>query len=172
MSNEKKDRVFQIINLVAVLGAGALLGVIIVQMANRKSSDAQTVEAREVQRVEPLFTAQQTQANPQDPGVQSNPAATESPVAAQVNLSQRARVLATEFRCPCGCAMVLADCTCSKTPGQRDTKAYLQALVDQNKSSEDIHEAMRQRFGDDILLTGKEAAPAAPLTITPTPAAP
>jgi cytochrome c-type biogenesis protein CcmH/NrfF len=69
-----------------------------------------------------------------------------------VKLSQRSKVLATEFRCPCGCGHVLLECNCAKVPGQRDAKALLQALVDQEKPSDEIRRAMKDRFGDNVII--------------------
>jgi len=72
-------------------------------------------------------------------------------VADTLVLSPKARLLAERFKCVCGCNDTLSICTCSKTPGSRDMKLYLQQLVDEGKSPAEIQSAMVERYGSDVL---------------------
>ncbi len=64
-----------------------------------------------------------------------------------VSLSPQASLLAERFRCVCGCNDILAECTCSETPGSRDMKQYLQELVDGGKTPAEVEGAMVARYG-------------------------
>jgi len=72
-------------------------------------------------------------------------------VADTIVLNPRARLLAERFKCVCGCNDILSTCTCSKTPGSRDMKLYLQQLVDEDRSPAEIQSAMVERYGGDVL---------------------
>lgn len=72
-------------------------------------------------------------------------------VAQDVAMSPQARLMAERFKCICGCNLILATCTCGKTPGSRDMKKYLQTLVDEGKSPADIERDMIARYGDEVI---------------------
>jgi len=68
-----------------------------------------------------------------------------------VPLSPQARLLAERFQCVCGCKDILATCVCEKTPGSRDMKRYLQALVNEGKSPAEVEGAMVARYGPSVI---------------------
>jgi cytochrome c-type biogenesis protein CcmH/NrfF len=148
MADPKKERTFQIINILAVLTASVLLGVVAMQAyMGRTAKDAaapaqapspSTTQAVPPQASKPVFEQDITVPLPQAP----------------VELSQRAKILATEFYCLCkdNCNMVLLDCQCLDNPGQREMKQFLQALVDQEKKSEEIREAMVAKYGPSVKI--------------------
>ncbi|UCF80014.1 MAG: cytochrome c-type biogenesis protein CcmH [Acidobacteriota bacterium] len=139
---------YQIINLVAVLVVGIVIGIIVVQKYHGQPEeevlDEVITSPADPTATQPLTTDSTIQVTPK-----VTPPAEPLP---PVKLSQRSKVLATEFRCPCRCGHMLIECNCAKVPGQRDAKALLQALVDQEKPSDEIRRAMSERFGDDIII--------------------
>jgi hypothetical protein len=95
-------------------------------------------------------------------------AAPGTPIAAvvPVRLTPEASIIAERYRCVCSCNDPLNVCTCTKTPGSRDMRLYVQELVDKKKSGREIDEAMITRYGAGVLIPA-----AAPLpTAAPTPA--
>ena len=157
MSDPKKERMFQIINIVAVLAASVLVGAVLIQMYRGKAATgaAKTAETanNNVPSPLPLDPAAQPPADPSKPpapGFTQNITMTVPPPA--VELSQRAKVLATEFYCLCrhNCGIILGTCTCQENPGQREQKAFLQALVAQEKSSDEIRAAMVAKYGEAV----------------------
>lgn len=149
MADPKKERVYQIINLVAVLVVGVVIGIIVVQMY-RGSPEEEVLDEVITSPTDPTTTQPLTTDPTATQPITVTPKQAES--LPPVELSQRSKVLATEFRCPCGCGHVLIECTCSMVPGQRDAKALLQALVDQEKPSDEIRRAMKERFGDEVII--------------------
>ncbi len=147
MADPKKERIYQIINLMAVLVVGVVIGIIVVQVYRGRPEeevlDEVITSPAGPAAMQPLTTD----------AIQVTPKAT-PPVEPlpPVELSQRSKVLATEFRCPCGCGHVLIECNCAMVPGQRDAKALLQALVDQEKPSDEIRRALKERFGDEVII--------------------
>ncbi|MFQ5877628.1 MAG: cytochrome c-type biogenesis protein CcmH [Acidobacteriota bacterium] len=73
--------------------------------------------------------------------------------AVPIKLTPQARVAAERYRCVCGCNDPLSTCTCSRTPGSRDMKEYLQELVDQREGMQEIDRAMVERYGAAALLS-------------------
>jgi hypothetical protein len=147
MADPKKERIYQIINLMAVLVVGVVIGIIIVQIY-RGRPEEDVLDKVIASPADPTATRPLTTDTIQVTPKATPPAEPLPPV----KLSQRSKVLATEFRCPCGCGHVLLECNCAKVPGQRDAKALLQALVDQEKPSDEIRRAMKDRFGDNVII--------------------
>jgi cytochrome c-type biogenesis CcmH protein len=81
-----------------------------------------------------------------------------------VHLSPEASIIAERYRCVCSCNDPLNVCTCSKTPGSRDMRLYVQKLVDEKRTSREIDAAMVARYGSSVLITGSAPSP------SPTPA--
>lgn len=69
----------------------------------------------------------------------------------EVILSPAAKIQAERFKCVCGCDLVLAVCTCLKTPGSIDMKQHLQALVDRGLGPDEIREGMVAAYGPGVL---------------------
>jgi hypothetical protein len=69
----------------------------------------------------------------------------------EVALSPQASLLAERFRCVCGCGDILGQCTCTKVPGSRDMKQYLQQMVDEGKSPAEIESGMVARYGPGVI---------------------
>ena len=67
-------------------------------------------------------------------------------------MTPEASIVAERYMCMCGCELVLGGCICSNTPGSRDMKAYLQSLVGEKMSMEEIDRAMVEKYGEDVLL--------------------
>jgi len=93
------------------------------------------------------------------PGAESVPQQG-TPIAAQlpVHLTPEASIIAERYRCVCSCNDPLNVCTCSKTPGSRDMREYVQELVNQKKSGKEIDAAMAARYGPGVLI-GPAPAP-------------
>lgn len=68
----------------------------------------------------------------------------------EIMLTPQARILAERLKCICGCDDILATCSCTKTPGSRDMKKYLQQLVDEGKTPADVEAAMVARYGEAV----------------------
>jgi LPXTG-motif cell wall-anchored protein len=81
-----------------------------------------------------------------------------------IHLTPEASIIAERYRCVCSCNDPLSVCTCSKTPGSRDMKQYVQELVNQKKSGKEIDAAMAARYGPNVLIGASAPAP------TPAPA--
>src|SRR5262245_25133224 len=83
-------------------------------------------------------------------------------IAAQVpiHLTPEASIIAERYRCVCSCKDPLTVCTCSKTPGSREMKQYVQELVNQKKSGKEIDAAMAARYGPNVLIGASASAPA------------
>lgn len=141
MANKK---VYQAINLAAILIAGVVLGIVAVEMYQSRQAEA-----------EPLIETGGSPVTPQAPVSPSDtppaPSITAPPVtsAASIQLSHRGKVIAAEFLCPCGCGDSAAICVCEKRPGATDIKGLIQGMVDQGKPSDDIRQAIVDRFGTD-----------------------
>src|SRR5262245_9716379 len=84
-----------------------------------------------------------------------------TPIAAQVpiHLTPEASIIAERYHCVCSCNDPLTVCTCSKTPGSRDMKQYVQELVNQKKSGKEIDAAMAARYGPNVLIGASTPAP-------------
>jgi len=90
------------------------------------------------------------------PAQAGEPAAPEkgTPIAAQIpiHLTPEASIIAERYRCVCSCNDPLNVCTCSKTPGSRDMRQYVQELVNEKKSGKEIDAAMVSRYGPTVLI--------------------
>jgi hypothetical protein len=76
-----------------------------------------------------------------------------------VRLSPEAAVVAERYRCICSCNDPLNVCTCTKTPGSRDMRQYVQELVNQKKSGEEIDQAMIAKYGPQVVITAAAPSP-------------
>jgi len=81
-----------------------------------------------------------------------------------IHLTPEASIIAERYRCVCSCNLPLGVCTCSKTPGSRDMKQYVQEQVNQKKSVKEIDAAVAARYGPNVLIGASAPAP------TPAPA--
>ena len=116
--------------------------------------------------------------HPGAPAAPPGPAATPAPAAGTENpaqgtpiaaplpvrLTPEASILAERYRCVCSCNDPLNVCTCTKTPGSRDMRLYVQELVDKKKTGAEIDAAMVGRYGPAVLIASAAPAP------SPTPA--
>lgn len=68
-----------------------------------------------------------------------------------VVLSPAARMQAEKFLCVCGCGLILAECTCTETPGSVDMKQHLQTLVDEGLTPAEIEREMTGLYGAQVL---------------------
>lgn len=97
------------------------------------------------------------------PAQAGEPAAPEkgTPIAAQIpiHLTPEASVIAERYRCVCSCNDPLNVCTCSKTPGSRDMRQYVQELVNEKKSGKEIDAAMMSRYGPTVLIATPSPQP-------------
>ena len=97
------------------------------------------------------------------PAHAGEPAAPEkgTPIAAQIpiHLTPEATIIAERYRCVCSCNDPLNVCTCSKTPGSRDMRQYVQQLVNEKKSWKEIDEAMASRYGPSVLIATPSPQP-------------
>jgi len=82
-----------------------------------------------------------------------------------IHLTPEASIIAERYRCICGCNDPLNVCTCSKTPGSRDMKMYVQQLVNESKTGKEIDDLMVARYGKEVLLSVPAPSP------SPSPAA-
>ena len=71
-----------------------------------------------------------------------------------VRLSPEATIIAERYRCICSCNDPLNVCTCTKTPGSRDMRTYVQQLVNEKKSGREIDAAMIARYGPNVIMSG------------------
>jgi hypothetical protein len=144
----------RVANLVVVAGAVVLIGLVAFALY-RKSHPATPGAAPE------------PSATPAPAAGTENPAQG-TPIAAPlpVRLSPEASIIAERYRCVCSCNDLLNVCTCSKTPGSRDMRLYVQELVNAKKTGQEIDAAMVSRYGSGVLIA---AAPPAP-SPSPTPA--
>jgi hypothetical protein len=135
-------------NLVAVAGAVILIGLVAVAL---------------YRRVRPAVPAEAAATGAQAAGEGGAPIEG-TPIAAvvPVHLSPEASVAAERYRCICGCNDPLSVCTCSETPGSRDMKTFLQGLVDEKKSVQEVDAAMAGKFGDLALLSTPSPGPGRP----------
>ncbi|MBI1949790.1 MAG: cytochrome c-type biogenesis protein CcmH [Acidobacteria bacterium] len=140
----------RLISLVAVAGAVILIGLVSFALYRRSHPAASSPE--------PAPAA----GGPAPAQEQATPIAG-TPIAAPVpvRLSPEASIVAERYRCICSCNDPLNVCTCTRTPGSRDMKMYVQELVNQKKSGMQIDEAMLARYGPAVLLSNPPAAPAA-----------
>jgi hypothetical protein len=76
-----------------------------------------------------------------------------------VRLTPEASIIAERYRCVCSCNDPLNVCTCSKTPGSRDMRLYVQQLVDKKMSGPEIDKAMIDRYGAGVLIPSAAATP-------------
>src|SRR5207247_11207564 len=76
-----------------------------------------------------------------------------------VRLSPEATIIAERYRCVCSCNDPLNVCTCTKTPGSRDMRQYVQELVNQKKTGKEIDAAMAARYGPGVLIGAATPTP-------------
>jgi len=141
-------------NLVVVAGAIVLIG--LVAFALYRSSHPGAPGAAP----EPSATP------PQAAGTATPPQGTPIAAPLPVRLSPEASIIAERYRCVCSCNDLLNVCTCSKTPGSRDMRLYVQELVNAKKTGQEIDAAMVSRYGAGVLIA---VAPPVP-SPSPTPA--
>ena len=134
-----------LVNLAAVAGAVVLIGLVTFALYRRSHPAAPPPMPA------PAGAAAQPETKP--------PVGT--PIAAQlpVRLTPEASIIAERYRCVCSCNDLLNVCTCSKTPGSRDMRLYVQELVNAKKTGQEIDAAMVSRYGSGVLIA----------TATPTP---
>lgn len=143
----------RLINLVAVAGAVILIGLVAFALYRRSHRDAPPREPE----------AASAQAQAPDQGTPA--AGTPITAALPVRLTPEASIVAERYRCICSCNDPLNVCTCTKTPGSRDMKTYVQELVNQRKSGKQVDEAMVARYGAGVLISNP------PPSASPAPAA-
>ena len=133
----------RLINLIVVAGGILLIGLVALALYRRGHTVAPAPE----------------------PAASATPAAT--PVeqgtaiaaAVPVRLTPEAAIIAERYRCVCSCNDPLNVCTCTKTPGSRDMRQYVQELVNQKKSGKEIDEAMMSRYGPAVLIRNTPPQP-------------
>ena len=137
----------RLVNLAAVAGAVVLVGLVAFALY-RKSHPA----------APPPATAPAGGAGQGETG--TGPAAG-TPISAPlpVRLTPEATIIAERYRCVCSCNDPLNVCTCTKTPGSRDMRTYVQELVNQKKTGGEIDAAMVARYGANVLMGGAAAGP-------------
>ncbi len=143
-------------NLAAVAGAVVLIGLVALALYRRSHAPA------------PAPPPASPEATP--------PAGTPITAVVPFHLTPEASIVAERYRCVCGCNDLLNVCTCNKTPGSNDMKRFLQGLVAERKSVDEIDGAMVGKYGDDVLLSKTPAprptaAPKATPARRPAPAA-
>jgi Cytochrome C biogenesis protein len=139
----------RLVNLALVAGAVVLIG--LVAFALYRRSHTATAPPAEV-------------SSSPAPGVSPTEPLQGTPIAAvvPVRLTPEATVIAERYRCVCSCNDPLNVCTCSKTPGSRDMRTYVQELVNQKKSGSEIDAAMVTRYGPGVLVTAATPTPSPP----------
>ena len=140
------------INLAVVAGAVVLIGLVAFALYRRNQAEP----------AQPAPEAGAPAGQPADaPAPEQG-----TPIAAQIpiHLTPEASIIAERYRCVCSCNLALNVCTCSKTPGSRDMKQYVQELVDQKKTGKEIDAAMAARYGPSVLIAASSPGP------TPAPA--
>ena len=140
----------RLISLVAVAGAVILIGLVSFALYRRSHPAAPSPEQAPA-------AGEPAQAQEQGTPITGTPIAAPLPV----RLTPEASIVAERYRCICSCNDPLSVCTCTRTPGSRDMKTYVQELVDQKKSGKQIDEAMVARYGPAVLLSNPPAAPSA-----------
>ncbi|HYS03765.1 MAG TPA: cytochrome c-type biogenesis protein CcmH [Candidatus Dormibacteraeota bacterium] len=133
-------------NLVVVAGAVVLIGLVAFALYRKSHTGAPGAA--------PEPSATPAQAGTENPA-QGTPISAPLPV----RLSPEASIIAERYRCVCSCNDLLNVCTCSKTPGSRDMRLYVQELVNAKKTGQEIDAAMVGRYGSGVLVA----------TATPTP---
>src|SRR5574341_2489154 len=115
------------VNLIVVAGAVVLMGLVAFALYRRSHTVAPVAEPA-------------TDATPAQTGapVQGTPITATLPV----RLTPEASIIAERYRCICSCNDPLNVCTCTKTPGSRDMREYVQELVNQKKSTAEVDQAM------------------------------
>jgi hypothetical protein len=139
-------------NLVVVAGAVVLIGLVAFALYRNSHPGAPAATP------EPAATP--TPAAGTESPMQGTPISAPLPV----RLTPEASIIAERYRCVCSCNDPLNVCTCSKTPGSRDMRLYVQELVDKKKSGKEIDAAMVSRYGSSVLIAATPPAP------SPTPA--
>lgn len=137
----------RVISLVAVAGAVILIGLVSFALYRRSHQVPQATEP---------VAADAENAAAQEPGASATGAPVAgTPIAAPlpVRLSPEASIVAERYRCICSCNDPLNVCTCTRTPGSRDMKTYVQELVNQKKSGKEVDAAMIARYGAGVLLS-------------------
>lgn len=140
----------RLISLVAVAGAVILIGLVTFALYRRSHQAAAPGE--------PGSTTGDP-APAQEQGTPNTGTTIAAPLPAR--LTPEATIVAERYRCICSCNDPLNVCTCTKTPGSRDMKTYVQELVDQKKAGKQIDEAMVVRYGPGVLLSNPPPAPTA-----------
>jgi Cytochrome C biogenesis protein len=140
------------VNVAVLAGAVVLIGIVAFALYRRNHAGP----------TEPAAQAGAPAAQPADAPAPEQGTA----IAAQVpvHLTPEASIIVERYRCVCSCNDPLSVCTCSKTPGSRDMKQYVQELVNQKKSGKEIDAAMAARYGPSVLIGASAPAP------TPAPA--
>ena len=135
------------VNLALVAGAVILIGLVAYALYRRSHPAAP----------EPAPAAGAAQAQTGEPA-KPEPG---TPIAAQlpVHLTPEASIIAERYRCVCSCNDPLNVCTCTKTPGSRDMRQYVQELVNQKKTGKEIDAAMAARYGPGVLIGAATPAP-------------
>ena len=145
----------RLISLVAVAGAVILIGLVSFALYRRSHSASQVTE--------PVPTAGEPAAGQDAGGAATGTPVGGTPIAAPlpVRLSPEASIVAERYRCICSCNDPLNVCTCTRTPGSRDMKMYVQELVNQKKSGKEVDQEMIARYGAGVLLSNPPPIPAA-----------
>ncbi len=139
----------RLISLVAVAGAVILIGLVSFALYRRSHPAGPSPEPAPAE-------GEPAQAREQATPIVGTPIAAPVPV----RLTPEASIVAERYRCICSCNDPLNVCTCTRTPGSRDMKMYVQELVDQKKSGKQADEAMVARYGPAVLLSNPPATPA------------
>ena len=135
----------RLISLGAVAGAVILIGLVSFALYRRSHQAA------------PPGEPGSTTGDPAPAQEQGTPIAAPLPV----RLTPEATIVGERYRCICSCNDPLNVCTCTRTPGSRDMKTYVQELVDQKKAGKQIDAAMVARYGPGVLLSNPPPAPTA-----------
>lgn len=144
----------RLISLVAVAGAVIVIGLVSFALYRRSHQVPQVAEPAQ---------AGGGEAAGQDAGAAAGTPVAGTPIAAPlpIRLSPEASIVAERYRCICSCNDPLNVCTCTRTPGSRDMKTYVQELVNQKKSGKEVDAAMIAKYGAGVLLSNPPP-PAAP----------
>jgi len=135
------------VNLAALAGFVVLIGLVAFALYRRGHPTAPTPE-----------TAPAGETAKEETGAVPPPG---TPITAMVpvRLTPEATIVAERYRCVCSCNDPLNVCTCTKTPGSRDMRSYVQELVNQKKSGHEIDLAMLARYGPNVLMVDSAPAP-------------
>lgn len=137
------------VNVAVLAGAVVLIGLVAFALYRRHAGPAQPATETGAPAAQPAGSAAPEQG---------------TAITAQVpiHLTPEASIIAERYRCVCSCNDPLSVCTCSKNPGSRDMKQYVQELVNQKKSGKEIDAAMAARYGPSALIAASAPAPSPP----------